>query len=73
MGYCTGRLPALRFSDRRSLAYLELCAKSALDLVGVISSAICCDRHHFTDGPPSENSSIFTIEDSSRKGQARDR
>ena len=30
MAYCTGRIPALHFYERRLLACLQLCAKSTL-------------------------------------------
>ena len=44
MAYCTGRIPALHFYERRLLAYLQLCAKSTLDPVWA-SSLLYCVRH----------------------------
>ena len=41
MAYCTGRIPALHFYERRLLAYLQLCAKSPLDPVWANSASFC--------------------------------
>ena len=40
MAYCTGRIPALHFYERRLLAYLQLCAKSTLDPVWANCAAL---------------------------------
>ena len=46
MACCTGRILALHFSDRCLLAFLQLCAKSALiQCWRAAANLLCCDCH----------------------------
>ena len=68
MAYCTGRIPALHFYERRLLACLQLCAKSTLVQCGQAQQPFICLRSPcFTSNPLTTRNCLCLVTNFFRK------